>query len=430
MTATGSVLVVNDSGQTERFTPTADTAAARGTALVNAFAYAGEYDLILTGPGTYLMDSSVAQRTLTMKTGQSLIGSGMGITFLNFTGTGTATTNHLKVVDDCFLKDFTLKVLHTDGSDYGIGYPIIANVPAATTYEFTAVNVEAIGRNDAWVSVAAHASTSGLKAHLYHCVGRSGWDCYLLGGTTAASETNLYGCLGIATYAFGGSTSTEQLCIGDSNTNASAVTRVIGGRYIATSTGGGQASKAIRTSSSANCVVELDGGVVLEATGGSSSNYIVSDNGYGTGIVNVGSARYDPTQIEATAVVRPRIKPHDRQQINLAAGSQTLRPDQSGQRFVGAVDAVFTLPAASANTKGVWYDFETGVASSGTGLSISPAAADAVAGNGLTATVNKDLINTGATDRIHDSVRLYCTGTTGATAWVITSIIGTWAKEP
>lgn len=114
------------------------------------------------------------------------------------------------------------------------------------------------------------------------------------------------------------------------------------------------------------------------------------------------------------------------QVINLAAATQALTAEQSGQRFVGAVDAVFTLPAASSTTKGVWYDFESGVGSTGTGLSISPAAADHIRGNGLTSTDDKDLINSGATDRVGDSVRLYCDGVDG---WVIAAIVGTWAKE-
>ena len=112
--------------------------------------------------------------------------------------------------------------------------------------------------------------------------------------------------------------------------------------------------------------------------------------------------------------------------VNLAAATQALTAEQSGERFVGAVDAVFTLPAAGAATKGVFYEFETGALSAGTGLSISPAAADHIRGNGLTSVDNKDLINTGATDRLGDSVALYCDGADG---WVIAGIIGTWAKE-
>lgn len=111
--------------------------------------------------------------------------------------------------------------------------------------------------------------------------------------------------------------------------------------------------------------------------------------------------------------------------VNLAAPTQTLTAAQSGQRFVGVVDAVFTLPAAAAALRGVYYDFECGVASGGTGLSISPAAADHIRGNGLTSVDDKDLINTGATDRVGDSVRLYCDGAD----WVIAAVVGTWAKE-
>lgn len=62
----------------------------------------------------------------------------------------------------------------------------------------------------------------------------------------------------------------------------------------------------------------------------------------------------------------------------------------------------------------------------GAGLSISPAAADAIHGNGLTSVDNKDLINTGATDREGDMVELVADGVDG---WFIVSVNGTWAKE-
>lgn len=136
-----------------------------------------------------------------------------------------------------------------------------------------------------------------------------------------------------------------------------------------------------------------------------------------------GAALYDANETDQTgraAGVRT---------VNLAAATQALTAAQSGQKFVGAVDAVFTLPAAAAATKGVTYEFECGALSTGTGLSISPAAADAIAGNGLTAVLDKDLINTGATDRIGDMVRIYCSGVAGAGAWIIEAIIGAFAKE-
>lgn len=115
--------------------------------------------------------------------------------------------------------------------------------------------------------------------------------------------------------------------------------------------------------------------------------------------------------------------------VKLAAATQALTAAMCGTKFVGAVDAVFTLPAAAAATKGVWYEFECGALSAGVGLSVSPAAADAIGGNGLTSVVNKDLINTGATDRLGDSVRIYCTGVTGTGAWIIEGVVGTFAKE-
>lgn len=115
-----------------------------------------------------------------------------------------------------------------------------------------------------------------------------------------------------------------------------------------------------------------------------------------------------------------------RQVVNLAAATQTLTALQSGETFVGAVDAVFTLPAAAAGTKGVEYFFVCGAASSGTGLSISPNSADNIRGAGLSAVDNKDLINSGATDVIGDTAHIVCDGVDG---WIIVSLSGTWAKE-
>ncbi len=134
-----------------------------------------------------------------------------------------------------------------------------------------------------------------------------------------------------------------------------------------------------------------------------------------------GALKIAGIQVTATAAELNAIRT-----VNLAAATQTLTAAQSGEKFVGAVDAVFTLPAAGASTKGVWYEFECGALSTGVGLSISPAAADHIRGNGLTSVDNKDLINSGATDRLGDMARLYCDGVDG---WVIEAIIGTWAKE-
>lgn len=115
--------------------------------------------------------------------------------------------------------------------------------------------------------------------------------------------------------------------------------------------------------------------------------------------------------------------------VNNAAATQALTAGQSGEVFRAAVDAVFTLPASGPTLKGVFYKFITGALSAGTGLSISPNAADGIGGAGLTSVVNKDLINTGATDTLTDFVVIRCTGEVGAGAWVIEDISGIWAKE-
>lgn len=116
--------------------------------------------------------------------------------------------------------------------------------------------------------------------------------------------------------------------------------------------------------------------------------------------------------------------------VNLAAATATLTKAQSGQKFVSQVDAVFTLPQVTGiDDRGIFYVFQPGALSSGTGLSISPNAADGIGGAGLTSVIDKDLINTGGTDAVGDEVRIECTGIPGTGAWVVTSMSGIWAKE-
>ena len=93
--------------------------------------------------------------------------------------------------------------------------------------------------------------------------------------------------------------------------------------------------------------------------------------------------------------------------------------------LVGAADLVITLPSTAA---GIRYTFilQNAGLSSGTGLSLSPAALDFVTGIGLTATDNKDLILSGASDRAGDSVTIAADGVDG---WYVVAHEGTWAKE-
>lgn len=108
------------------------------------------------------------------------------------------------------------------------------------------------------------------------------------------------------------------------------------------------------------------------------------------------------------------------------AADYTVVPGDSGATIiVTAADKVMTLPPTQA---GLWYRFVLAAdgLSSGTGLSISPDAADQIAGNGLTSVDDKDLILAGSGDAEGDSVTLIGDGTDG---WFIVAVVGTWTKQ-
>lgn len=120
--------------------------------------------------------------------------------------------------------------------------------------------------------------------------------------------------------------------------------------------------------------------------------------------------------------------PFEYSDVEALAANRTLTRKDSGKLFlVGAVDLVASLPdvTADANLKGVSYDFFIDAASAVTGFSVSPGATDKIRGKGITAADNKDIINTAATDAVGDYISVACDGTD----WVITSMLGTWARE-
>ena len=105
----------------------------------------------------------------------------------------------------------------------------------------------------------------------------------------------------------------------------------------------------------------------------------------------------------------------------------TLTEADSGKVFTsGAADLVVTLPAASVTTKGVFYEFFTITLSAATGYSVSPNSADKIQGKGITSAVDKDIINTHATEALGDRIVLVCDGSVG---WLILGTTGTWARE-
>jgi len=108
--------------------------------------------------------------------------------------------------------------------------------------------------------------------------------------------------------------------------------------------------------------------------------------------------------------------------------SFTVTPEDDGKTFIfdSPTSVVATLPEASEANAGLEFTFIVEQLTTATGHSLSPAAADFITGNGLTATVDKDLICTHSSDRVGDAVTVVNDGELG---YYIKSIIGTWAKE-
>lgn len=105
------------------------------------------------------------------------------------------------------------------------------------------------------------------------------------------------------------------------------------------------------------------------------------------------------------------------------AGNKTLAITDQGTEQVVTANGVITLPSTV-----VGYSFTVVVGQTSTGavptVSISPAAIDLIAGAGITAEDDKDLIC--GSLRPGDRVSLVGNGTTG---WNITSIVGTWTRQ-
>jgi hypothetical protein len=135
----------------------------------------------------------------------------------------------------------------------------------------------------------------------------------------------------------------------------------------------------------------------------------------------------------------PAQYPSDRRPVSVDVSSnKTLTAADCGIVQNVIADAiVITLPATANGLEFVVRNggkpVTSGPAGSGSNgtvlVAVSPAAADGITGNGFTAAVNKDALNTKATSLVGDQIRLHGTGTTGVTAWTATDVIGTWARE-
>jgi hypothetical protein len=110
--------------------------------------------------------------------------------------------------------------------------------------------------------------------------------------------------------------------------------------------------------------------------------------------------------------------------IETKASSYTVTTADSGKTFVSETDGVvFTLPAIAI---GYSFTFVNNATDGTNALTISPNAADGITYAG-SSTDNKDLINTKATSRQGDYVVI--SSLDGTTAWQVTQVRGTFAKE-
>lgn len=160
---------------------------------------------------------------------------------------------------------------------------------------------------------------------------------------------------------------------------------------------------------------DADGKAVRANPGDLAGAYaLTSVSANGMGKVNV----IEPTIVQGAGVAGPQAY------VEVGTTPYTVTAAQDGTIFYTTIaDVVFNLPATQA---GLWYRFVNGALSAGTGLSISPAAADQLIGNGFTPADNKDAINSGATDALNDAAEVLGNGTTG---WSFIVVKGTWARE-
>ncbi len=110
--------------------------------------------------------------------------------------------------------------------------------------------------------------------------------------------------------------------------------------------------------------------------------------------------------------------------IETKASNYTVTTSDSGKTFLSDTDGVvFTLPAIAI---GYSFKFVNTAPDGQNTLTISPNASDGITYAG-SSTDNKDLINTKSTSKQGDYVVI--ASLDGTTAWQVTEVRGTFAKE-
>lgn len=131
----------------------------------------------------------------------------------------------------------------------------------------------------------------------------------------------------------------------------------------------------------------------------------------------------DAVTVNALLTTSQGVKAVGRQQATVSVNKTLAEGDSGVVQVVDTDGVVVTLPATVVGTA---YVVENGGADGAVGISVSPAAADKIMGNGFTSADNKDAVNTKATAKKGDRIVLVADGVNG---WFCEEIVGTWARE-
>lgn len=112
---------------------------------------------------------------------------------------------------------------------------------------------------------------------------------------------------------------------------------------------------------------------------------------------------------------------HLGRQVEAVTGNKTLDEGDNGVVQNVTASCTITLPSTVVGTT---YIIRNGTTTSNVTVTVSPAAADKIMGNGFTSADNKDAINTNG--RAGDTITLVGDGVNG---WMVQSVTGTWTRE-
>jgi len=128
-----------------------------------------------------------------------------------------------------------------------------------------------------------------------------------------------------------------------------------------------------------------------------------------------------------------------RNTVDVATNKTLTAADQGIVQNVTVDGVVITLPSTA---NGLTFVIRNGggkitaggpagaTTDAGVGFTVAPQAADAIAGLGFTATVNKGAVNAKATSKIGDEITVEGSGTAGVTAWNVNEAFGVWTRVP